>query len=194
MPTETTDSATALFVESFEEGLGRWAVETDSLQRTDAVAYDGEYYAAITDTSEFTTLATTAIDLDERLSSISYYWQETSRSYGGGLRVFDGEGNPEIGAATDNPQWVVSSGNGVDRIGRGVEYRTWVRTTIEFDQSGGRARVSFESTSGDESESTVVPLQQGNGVGSLRLSAYTDRYGWKNSSCHKAWGRIVVRE
>lgn len=146
-PTESekgTPSSDALFYEGFESGIGRWKVHEESWGRTSRAAYEGDYSAGISSRGQMSALASVDLGSGERVGRVSYYWAETGGSYGGGLRLLNGDGAVEIGTASDNPQWVVDDAEGVATVDRGGDFGNWIRTDIRFDWVEGVAEVAFQ--------------------------------------------------
>lgn len=73
-----------------------------------------------------------------QLSDFSFVFHETTSSYGGGIRLFDGNGNNILGVGTDNPQWIVSRDNVSSKsqwtvLKREQTYDRWILAEIDFD-------------------------------------------------------------
>lgn len=77
-------------------------------------------------------------------SKFEYFWNETANSYGGGIRLINSNGNVEAGFATDNPQWEIDDGGGIETVYSGDGYDRWIRYTITFDWSKGTFDIEFE--------------------------------------------------
>lgn len=84
---------------------------------------------------------------------LEWYWQETSGSYGGGIRVRDSAGNTVGAFLTNNPQWDVQTGSGFfTEIFSGDGVNRWIRSKMEFDYANNEITYTAE----DLSSGTVV--------------------------------------
>lgn len=122
--------------DGFESGLDDWTVNDLSVA-TDRV-YEGSNsaYSANAQTNQ----PQAYVEFDDvgvgarRIESVEWYWQETSGSKGGGLRILNSDGNVECGFATDNPEWYVfDADNDTARVDGGTGYDLWVYTRLWFD-------------------------------------------------------------
>jgi hypothetical protein len=192
-PEEPQETPTdALFYEGFEDGVERWDATADRWGQTSAVAYSGEYSAAIGTNTQVSALASADIGSGTRISEFSYYWQETSRSYGGGVQLFNSAGEVEIGTASDNPEWIVDDAEGIRPVASGTGYNRWIRTELVFDWGRGTVEVTFRDTETGDGYSQTHALKQGRDVQRIQLTAFTSERDWKNDSCYMSWDDIVV--
>jgi hypothetical protein len=107
-------------------------------------------------------------------SQFEFYWQETSGSFGGGIRLFNSNGNPEVGLATNNPQWDITDGNGNTEVFAGDGYDRWVRFTITFDWGSGTFSTDFEDLqTGSTFSDTNRPLINGTDIEQIRIEYYS---------------------
>ncbi|PSP79668.1 hypothetical protein BRC81_03970 [Halobacteriales archaeon QS_1_68_20] len=98
--------------DSFENGLGDWAVQHGGFS-TRGVSIRGSVSAGNFEASSSLVQASwTAYDGGERPRRFSFYYRETHNSNGGGVRLKNSDGNVEVGFATDNPQWKVFDAQG----------------------------------------------------------------------------------
>jgi hypothetical protein len=67
------------------------------------------------------------------ITSVQFYYQESSNSSGSGFDIRNSNGNRELGVATDNPQWKIVDANGVNEIYSGNAYDEWHRVKVWFD-------------------------------------------------------------
>lgn len=107
-------------------------------------------------------------------SQFEFYWNETSGSFGGGIRLFNSNGNPEVGLATNNPQWDITDGNGNAQVFAGDGYDRWVRFTISFDWANGTFSTDFEDLqSGSTYSDSGRPLINGTDIEEIRIEYYS---------------------
>lgn len=121
-----------------------------------------------------------------RLDSFDVHWLETSGSFGGGLRLFDADGNVVCGFATDNPQWHVEHGdpNNQTAVGRTeTRYESWVQTTVSFDWEAGTFEITFTNTDNSDNEVTeTFDLVNATNVATVEVqnfaSTVSQKSGW----------------
>lgn len=191
---ERTPTSDALFYEGFEASLDRWEVHEDAWGRTNQAAYEGNHSAGIATRGRMSALASVDLGSGERVGSVSYYWAETSSSFGGGLRLFNGDDAVEIGTTSDNPQWVVDDADGIGTVDGGGDYGNWIRTEISLAWDERVAKVEFFDTATGASYSGVHPLKEGRDVRRIELTAFTSEQGWASDSCRMFWDELVVED
>lgn len=184
----------ALFYDGFEDGVERWDVHENDWGPTSAVAYRGDLAAAIKTNDGVSALASADIGTGTRISEFSYYWRETSGSYGGGIQLLNSAGDVEIGTASDNPEWVVDDSEGIQAVASGTGYNRWIRTELTFDWGRGTVAVTFRDTETGKTYSQRHGLKQGRDIQRIQLTAFTSELDWRNDSCYMSWDEIVARE
>lgn len=122
-------------------------------------------------------------------SKFQYFWNETSNSKGAGIRLYNTDGNYEIGVAANNPEWSVYDGNGHRRdvSEQGLTYNSWVRFTILFDWVNGTYSLNFEHF-GDNYTYTESgsPLRYGKDIEEIVLDNQDDGV-WRNGDPVDMW-------
>lgn len=188
-PEETPTDA--LFYDGFENGVERWHVHEDAWGQTET-AYRGNYGAGIDAGGQLSALASVELEQPRAISTFRYYWLETSGSYGGGVRLFNGADEMEIGVATDNPEWVVDDAEGPQSVDSGTDYGRWIRTELTFDWDNSVVMVSVRDTESGTNYTGSHGLKQGYDIQRIELTAFTSRYGWENGSCEMYWDDLVA--
>ncbi|GAB3669567.1 fibronectin type III domain-containing protein [Halopiger thermotolerans] len=181
--------------ESWEDGLTGWTVN-DLSQVTDRV-HSGSYAAYSSSVVSGSPQASWTVHSGgEQVDFVSYWWNETSNSWGGGIRLKNSNGNYEIGVASDNPQWEIDDANGasgrfspVDQYdAAGVDYYDhWVWTGILFDWANSEATVAFWSPSGSVHYVETVPLKNGTDVETVELWSYSGGIWGDSDAKHEMW-------
>lgn len=198
--TETDDDETtptpgdAVFYDGFEDDLGQWNVVESAWRRTSTSSVSGANSAGIDARGGVGTIATADLGSGRRIGEFSYYWSESSASWGGGIRLLNDAGDVEIGTTSDNPQWVVDDAEGITQVDSGTEYQRWVRVSLRFDWSDGTVEVGFEDTESGESYTGTHPLKRGENVRTIQLRGFTSERGWETDECHMLWDDILARE
>jgi len=106
---------------------------------------------------------------------VFYFW-ETDVGDGGGLKLFNSNGNAECGFATNNPQWDVWNGY-VTEIYAGDGYERWVRVEMVFDWSNGQVTFNVEDQSTGSTASRTISLINGKDVSYIELLNYDRGFG-----------------
>lgn len=113
----------------------------------------------------------------QQISSFEYYWRETGSSFGGGIRLYNSQGNVEIGTMSNNPQWMVDDANGKSYIYGGDGYQNWTRFSLTFDWQAGTVDIDFEDMETGTRETDTRALKHGVDVEMFEVMAYTGS-GW----------------
>lgn len=111
-----------------------------------------------------------------QITSFEYYWQESSNSSGSGIRLINSNGNVEVGTASDNPQWNIDDGDGVNEVRnyQANSYNIWTRFTLTFDWDAGTFSVDFERPStGQNYTDTGRPLKQGVDIARVQIDDFS---------------------
>lgn len=191
----------ALNSEGFEDSeMGLWDIAAEEWGRSTEYQNTGEYSAGLTkggpDTRDFiSTIATASpanLDGGVRISEFTYHWLELESSFGGGVRLFNSDGNLEVGVASNNPSWIIDAGTENEVTADG--YRRWIETSLSFNWGDGTVSVGFVDTETGTTHSGEYSLKQGADVETIEISAYTGARGWKSESCHMYWDDIAVVE
>lgn len=176
----------------FEIGdLSRWDTVNHLSVVQDRV-YEGQYAGYSGTSTAGIPLAATIPDPlsgGQRIQKFEYFWQETGSSTGAGIRLINSNGGVELGVASDNPEWDIDDGNGIDAtVYAGDGYDRWVRFTITFDWDNGTFDVDFEDlTSGSTYVDTGRPLKQGVDVEKIQLDEYNGGLWQNNDASAEMW-------
>lgn len=130
--------------EGFETGsLGsEWQIDNDLFEIDQDFVYEGNYSF----TSDIVGLSApesiaywepSELDGGRKISRLEYYWLEEEDSFGGGIGIYDSNGNPVLGSGSDNPQWYLSNGLSFNKIYEGDGYERWIRYTLDIDWEAG---------------------------------------------------------
>jgi hypothetical protein len=169
----------------FETGdLSKWDVRESGFDTVTDRSHGGVTAGFIDDRSrDVDIVAAQYLDPATQPDIIEGWYQETVRSFGQGIRLRNSDGQYEIGAASDNPEWDIDDANGVSEVFNPADetYNHWVRIRFDFDwgASPPTADVEFVRVSDGKRETySDRPLKQGTDVESLELWNYSfDRWG-----------------
>jgi len=190
-----TDTASAIpdsVIYDFESGdTSNWDTAPDISADTTR-AYNGTYagYATNSSNSAFATVVPEGYGGGAEPSKFEYWWNETVDSKGAGIRLFNSNGNYELGIAANNPEWSVYDDNGYTRdVGDGSysRYDTWIRFTVTFDWTNNTFDLDFyDSGTGYNLTDSGRPLRYGTDVETIRLGNQDDG-GWENGDPVDQW-------
>ncbi len=146
--------------------------------------YSGSYSAGITDSSADQAIAEARIyDLGARPNNMSFYWYETSSSHGGGLRLYDSNGNHVVSFASDNPQWDLVDADGRTQVYDGnSNFDDWIYVELDFDWATGTYDYFIENTDTSNSVSGTRTLDSATNIEKLKIENYAS--GWTSSSMY----------
>jgi len=171
----------------FETGdLSKWDVRESGFDTVTDRSHGGVYAGSIDDrTRSVDIVAAQYLDPATQPDIIEGWYQEARDSYGQGIRLRNSNGQYEIGAASDNPQWDIDDANGTNEVLDPAEYTYdhWVRIRFGFDwgASPPTADVEFVRVSDGKRETYPGrPLKEGTDIESLELWNYTS--GWGNGN------------
>jgi len=170
------------FFDGFEDGdFDGWEQNTFSIVETRTLGeYSVEPYGSLIGDKEGSRIPPNASGgVDPR--DFEFYWNESSNSHGGGVRLFNSNGNVEMGAATNNPQWIVDSGNGMEEVYYGDGYDRWIRVRVyNFDFDVGTFDVTFEDQQSGSTTTVNRPLKQGVDIEKIQVDNH-DNYSWQGA-------------
>jgi hypothetical protein len=102
------------------------------------------------------------------------FWNESSSSNGGGIQLYNSNGNREFALATDNPNWEIQHGNGTEEIYSGDGYDRWIRFTVTIDWGVGEFSYEYEDLqSGTLRTGSGRPLQANVDISYFTLDHYS---------------------
>lgn len=172
--------------ETFESGtLDNWNVNnSDFVIKTDNV-FQGTYSAGIEDSFNSVYLYATYPMSDTRqISEMTFHYYETSSQSGSGVRLYNSNGNQELGIATNNPQWVFApTDNEADIVevfdggddpngGGSAVYNTWHRVNLVFDWGVPEVSWTWENLDDGITKTGTQPVQQGVDVDFVELHQF----------------------
>ena len=199
-----TDTITASdLIQDFEEGnLNDWNNLAGNTVADNSRAFNGTYSLYSGDYSNggcpspFGTWQPPGYSGGGQPNELEFYYNETSNSTGAGLRVFNSNGNPEFGMATDNPEWYIGDGNSNSDSARSVfdpgsdEYDKWIRVRFyNIDWVNSTFDIEIEDTTGSYSTYTETGIPMRNGVDIERI----ELWGY-NSNSSPQWGDDKVEQ
>lgn len=177
--------------DGFEDGnLDEWTVHESNFQIYSSPTYDGSYSAGIEYDSTPEDVADIIPDLTSggyQASQFSFYWYENSSSSGGGIRLLNSNGNPEIGFASDNNEWDIEDANGFSQVYGGDGYERWIYVEMTFDWANGNADVYIEDlSSGTTSNNTGRPLINEVNIEKIKIKEYNNS-AWGSQGAMYMW-------
>ncbi|MFB6099669.1 MAG: fibronectin type III domain-containing protein [Candidatus Nanohalobium sp.] len=108
----------------------------------------------------------------KQASEFEFYFQESSSSYGSGVRLKNSNGNYECGFATNNPQWNVDDSSGITEVYGGDGYDRWIRVSATFDWSNSEFTVTFEDLQSGTTKSYTGSFINGTDIAAVELHNY----------------------
>lgn len=180
------------WIDSFETGLSAWNVIDSNMQIKTNRVYDGSQSVGIEDfTSTNGTLIEKSISADQP-ESIEWFWQETSNSTGSALHIINSDGNLEVAAGSNNPQWeLYFEGSSIQVLSRsGSEYDRWIRVKIIFDWENNTFDYEMEDLQDGTFETGTENLAYGVdidriGIGSPPGGSQADSNWWDKITIDK---------
>jgi len=179
---------TTIFFEGFEDGtLGNFTADDNDFKIQTNKVYVGSYSIGIEDyDSDQTVASATPFPNGSKPLSFSFYWLESSSSNGGGVRLFDSNGNNVVSFASDNPGWVLDDGGGVTEIkGDDSEYDMWNFVEFDFDWDAGTYNYSVERLSDGLTRTGTRNLDSTQDIKTIEIQSYNDGAGgWPGNPTH----------
>jgi hypothetical protein len=161
----------------FEDGnLNDWVILSDYLKIYDSQSYEGNYSIGAEKDSlpveDLGYIIPNGLKDGCQLDEFEYYYKEVSSSHGGGISLINSNGNRELYAGTDNPQWEVIHQNGTTQVGTGGTYGTWMKVNINFDWDNKTFTITYTRTSDNMSSSQTFDLINGKDIEKIVISNY----------------------
>ncbi|WP_277543640.1 protein kinase domain-containing protein [Haloarcula laminariae] len=178
--------------------LDEWDNVHSELELTQQPVYEGQSSASIRTSGVSTVAQIDPFNQNRQMQRFTYYWHEGSASFGGGVALETTDGELEVFAGTNNPEWTVINGFDEDRqtVYEGDGYDRWIRTDFTFDWESGTVTTAFTDLQTASSENLTVDLASGTGIGRIRLVGFTSaRYpdeGFYTGSCYMRWDNIQI--
>ncbi|WP_276261354.1 hypothetical protein [Haloglomus litoreum] len=201
IPTATPEPTPASEpLDGFEGSLAPWTPTIARFGQREDEVYAGSYSGGITADSDdvgarFGVLARArppSLAGGRRPRRLSYYWLEREENTGGGLRVRNSKGAPELGVATANPGWVVDAAMGRNVVYEGDGYDRWVKVDVTFDWEGSRVEVAFEDLESGTTASRRTALGDGLDAEIIQVDGFTKGEGWVTDACHMFWDEVSL--
>jgi len=128
----------------------------------------------------------------EQISSLQFYYRETSGSQGHGVRLKNSNGKDVIGAQTNNPSWVVYDNNGFTSEYNGDGYDRWVRVKFIFNWNNNTVDIEWEDQAGGNSDVfTGRPMINAVDIQQVRLETYNNGAYYNASATNSFWDEIT---
>ncbi len=182
-----------------ESGFGsEWTVHAAQFQTKTNRVYEGGQSFGIQQGNASALLAEAtpaALSDGSQIAGFRFYWQETSASWGAGVRLINSNGDPEVSFATDNPQWLVHDGNGTTQIkGDDGRYGHWVEVRIVFDWSAGTATIRAEELESGTVKTHSGPLKHSVDIETISIENYDSGSSppWAVSDCYMWFDGFAV--
>lgn len=177
----------------FENGIG---LTSPGVLTTDtSVVYEGSQSANCNSNSD-TPCATNAPSFTSSgypISEFDFNFNEPSAQQGGGIRLWNSNGNTELGVATNNPQWEISDADGVSVVNDNTaNYDSWVEVRVSFDWGAGKYDISIENpTNNIVYEDVDRNLTNGVDFSYFTINRYHQSV-WDNGSTNMNYDSIEV--
>lgn len=174
------------FVETFEKGLNKWDVYTDSFTQSDQ-EYKGSYSGGASSGGLNKRILAEKVLAPNgyKPSKLTYYYYEYQTSHGGGIRIVNSDGEYEVGTATDNPEFDVSSAESIGQRDEGSGYKNWVKVEINFDWKNDEFTYTFEDLNTGRTQTGTESLKHGKDLSKIRIENYNG--GWSKGSDFNMW-------
>jgi hypothetical protein len=178
-------------IQDFEADLSDWTVNESNFEiKTDRV-YAGAQSAGMNETSMSNTLAAElAIGINQP-SYIGWYWSEDTNQYGSATHLINSNGNLELAIGTENPQWNMWDGTGMNQeIYGGDGYDRWIHVEITaFDWTNGTYDYRIEDMQSGHVETGTRNLKNGVDIAKIGLG---DKPGNSNR-LYTWWDNIKIQ-
>ena len=159
-----------VFSEGFESDLSNWNANNNFERKTDAV-YAGSYSGG-KDAGDYAGPDEAVASISPtQINEISWYWREESSQYGSSISLYNSNGDRELAAGTENPEWTFWDDTGQDDIiySTGV-YETWMYIRLHnFDWANGTYDYYYENTSSGHVETGTRSMNHGVDVSEIWL-------------------------
>lgn len=174
----------------FEDGTVDSFSSPGALTASTNRAYEGTY-SCYADVAEPTSpIATESPDATQGGANVSYfywYFNEPSAQKGGGIRLWNSNGNLEMGVATDNPQWFINDGNGFNEVYGGDGYDRWVEVLITLNWGANAFDITITDLSTfSEYSDTGRPLVNGTDFEYFTIDGH-NQGAWNSDSDYGMW-------
>lgn len=178
-----------LIVDDFESGdVSKWDVVND-LSATTGRVFSGLFSGKCDNAqggSPQAYIIPDRIEGGSQPSGWQYYWQGTSNSFGAGMRLLNSDGNVELGLASNNPQWKIDDGNGIETVFGGDGNDRWVRFSVGFNWQQGTFSVDLEDTqTGSTYTDSGRPLKEGKDIERVQIDDYSGN--WQDGGSIDNW-------
>jgi PKD repeat protein len=200
--TVSVSSATASVTEDFETDLSAWTINTDTngnpgLQQVTDRPYAGTYAGFIDwGVGNSTPNASrTLFSGGAQPATIEFYWQEDSNSSGHAVRFVNSNGNYELSATSNNPQWEYEDSGGITEVYSGDGYDRWIYVTITPDWANGTFDGRWEDlTSGTVQTISGATLISGVDIETIEVGDYSGGSFYGTGSCNTWFDDIYASE
>lgn len=159
-----------VFSEGFESDLSNWNANNNFERKTDAV-YAGSYSGG-KDAGDYAGPDEAVASISPtQINEISWYWREESSQYGSSISLYNSNGDRELAAGTENPEWTFWDDTGQDDIiySTGV-YETWMYIRLHnFDWANGTYDYYYENTNSGHVETGTRSMNHGVDVSEIWL-------------------------
>lgn len=186
--------------ESFEDqSLSEWTGKSSVITTTNSEAYNGSYSAQVdrTDPDKADVIDHAFYNLKNatQISFFEFYYYETRDSAGSGMRLWNSNGNEEVGAGTSNPWWEFTDGTGDDTIYQNAPYNAWHKVTLTFDWANNQFDYNWKTISDGYTETGTRSLSHGVDVKQVSMSNYQGYSGntWGPSPIQAWWDDITIK-
>ena len=181
-----------VFYDGFENDLSQWTADNQFEIKSD-VAYAGSYSGG-EDQSDYAGRDEAIATIPStQISEISWYWREESSQYGSSLSLYNSNGNRELAAGTENPEWTFWDDTGYDDTiySTGV-YETWMYIRLyNFDWTNGTYDYYYENTNSGHVETGTRSMNEGVDVSEIWLGTRPDD---GSNPLYCRWDEIEVLE
>jgi len=208
VPSFTTQITTSadILIDSFEADTNvsdftQWDGVGNPMGENTQPEYSGRRSAGLRDNSADAILLSKTLPAPRRPDRFRVRYWETTDSTGGGFRLLNSDGDPEVQFATDNPEWEFEAADGTttevfngERGGTDV-YQEWHEVAIEMDWANGDFDYRWTRLSDGAETTGTRSLGFGQGVEQIRFQNYASGFsGAGNANCHMQIDDIALLE
>ncbi|WP_135851294.1 fibronectin type III domain-containing protein [Halorussus salinus] len=154
---------TLTVLEDFESSLTDWSGD---VQRKTKYARSGACSAK--NNGDEATFTPSELGVGIQPKRIKAWYYEKSSNTGGGIAVYNSNGNYEVRAGTTNPQY---SSDPENIAGEGA-YGEWIGVEFDFDWTAGEVTIRFYRSGSADMSKTMSMADGGVDVAELRLDGY----------------------
>jgi hypothetical protein len=146
-------------IDNFDDGVdSSWSINNGTFASTSSPTYSGK---SVDQSVNVGNGHAEAAQKDVSLGQpdyLTFYFRERSGSNNNVFAIWNSNGNYEIGAGTDNPQWTYWTGGAGSQTKPGTDgnYDEWVKVKLDFDWPNDNVTISWDQVTGTSISESVT--------------------------------------